>query len=514
MTWTKVTTGGSSAAKALSVAPPKDGTHTLQVRQVDKADNKSEAVTHTFHAGPGGFVDPDEGDRTARRLPLTAEADGTKYDNVSFSWRRSEADPWVQIPAGHITSNGIALTAWPVALTAGKSPALVWNATDTVNPDGTVQINADFIGPNSASGATQPLTVTVNRNASGAATTEVGPGSVNLLAGDFGLSATDASAFGMSVTRTASSRTPDKGATQEGRAPIFGAEWVTGTVAELTESDYSHLRKISDTAVAVVDSEGEETHFTADAARTGWIAEPGAENLTLSGSVTGSFTLTDNEGTVTAFGKPDPSVPNLAGLQHAGGRPGTTVVSEKADVAGKAVARPKWIIAPSSAVTASACAAAPTTKGCRMTEFVYATATTATGGTLGDYTGRVKAVRLWATAPGAASSTAQDFAAFAYDASGRLRENPRVAPALKTAYEYDGAGRVTKLTPPGELPWTFTYGQAGNADTAGAGMLLKASRSGLQQGTADVESGTAATSVVYDVPLPAARPHTRWARRT
>ncbi|PWS45089.1 hypothetical protein DKT74_10090, partial [Streptomyces sp. ZEA17I] len=38
-----------------------------------------------------------------------------------------------------------------------------------------------------------------------------------------------------------------------------------------------------------------------------------------------------------------------------------------------------------------------------------------------------------------------------------LREawNPRVAPALKTTYEYDGAGRVTKLTPPGELPWTF-----------------------------------------------------------
>ncbi|MFJ6941166.1 RHS repeat-associated core domain-containing protein [Streptomyces sp. NPDC101132] len=506
VTWTKAATGGSAAAKALSVAPPKDGTHTLQVRQVDKADNKSEAVQYTFHAGPGGFVAPDEGDRTARRLPLTAEADGTRYDRVSFSWRRSEADPWVQIPAGHVTAGGTALTAWPAVLTGGKSPALVWNATDTVNPDGTVQIKADFTGPNSAAGATQPLTVTVDRNASGAATTEVGPGSVNLLTGDYGLSATDASAFGMSVTRTASSRTPDKGATQEGQAPVFGPEWVTGTVAELTESDYSHLRKISDTAVAVVDSEGEETHFTANAARTGWIAEPGAEHLTLTGSVTGSFTLTDNEGTVTAFAKPDPSVPTWqvsSTLEDGLGNSATTVVSERTDVAGKALARPKWIIAPSSAVTASACAAAPATKGCRMMEFVYATSTTAAAGALGDYTGRVKAVRLWATAPGAAASTAQDIASFAYDDSGRLREtwNPRVTPALKTAYTYDAAGRVTTLTPPGELPWTFTYGQAGNADTAGAGMLLKASRPGLQQGTADVASGTAATSVVYDVPL-------------
>ncbi|MFC8724436.1 DNRLRE domain-containing protein [Streptomyces bacillaris] len=512
-TWTKVTTGGATAAKAITVTPPKDGTHTLQVRAVDKADNKSEAVGHTFHAGPGGFVQPSEGERTARRLPLVAEAEAGKYNNVAFSWRRSEADPWVRIPAAHVTSGGTPLTAWPVALASGKSPALVWNATDTVDPDGTVQLKADFTGPGNATGATEPLTVTVDRNASGAATTEVGPGTVNLLTGDYGLSATDASAFGMSVTRTASSRAPDKGATQEGQAPVFGKEWVPGTVAELTESDYSHLRKISATAVAVIDSEGEETHFTANAAKTGWISEPGAETLTLTGSVNGSFTLTDNEGTVTTFTKPDPAVPTWqvsSTLEDGLANSVTTVVSEKTDLDGKALARPKWIIAPSSAVTASACAAAPATKGCRMTEFVYATATTAKDSTLGDHTGRVKAVRLWATAPGASAATAQDIAAFRYDASGRLREawNPRVAPALKTTYEYDGAGRVTKLTPPGELPWTFTYGQAGNAATAGDGMLLKASRPGLQQGTTGTESGTAATSVVYDVPLTGgAAPH-------
>ncbi|MFV5998140.1 RHS repeat-associated core domain-containing protein [Streptomyces sp. NPDC056231] len=506
VTWTKVATAGSTAAKAISVTPPKDGTHTLQVRQVDKADNKSEPIDYTFHAGPGGFIQPSEGERTARRLPLAAEADAGKYNSVSFSWRRSEADLWVKIPAGDVTSGGTPLSAWPVPMSSGKNATLVWNATSTVDPDGTVQIKADFTGPGSASGSTEPLTVVVDRNAGGAATQGVGPGSVNMLTGDFGLSATDASVFALSVTRTASSRTPDKGATQEGQAPIFGKEWVSGTTAEMTASDYSHIRRISDTAVAVVNSGGEETHFTANAAKTGWIPEPGSEDLTLKGSVSGSFTLSDTEGTVTQFTKPDPAVPTwqvsstlLDGLSNST----TTVISQKTTYNGKDVARPKWVISSTSAATAAACTADPATKGCRVLEYLYPLTTTATDTEFGDVVGRVKSIRLWATEPGAASSKVLAIASYAYDSQGRLREtwNPRISPVLKTQYEYDSAGRVIKLTPPGELPWTFTYGKAGNAPTASDGMLLKATRAGLKQGTADVEEGTAATSIVYNVPL-------------
>ncbi|MEV6734216.1 DNRLRE domain-containing protein [Streptomyces sp. NPDC051364] len=505
-TWTKVPTDGASGAKAISVTPPKDGTHTLEVRAVDKADNKSEPVAYTFHAGPGGFVQPGAGDRTARRLPLLAEADGAKYDKASFSWRRSEADAWTQIPPGHVTTGGTPLTAWPVPLTGGKTAPLVWNATDTVDPDGSVQIKADFTGPNAATGATEPLTAVVDRNASGATSSEAGPGSVNLLTGNFGLSADDASAFGLSVSRTASSRTPDKGATQEGQAPIFGKEWVAGTVAEVGTADYSHIRRISDTSVAVIDSKGDELHFTANAAKNGWIPEPGAEGLVLTGSVTGTFTLSDSQGTVTAFTKPDPAVPTWqvsSTLRDGLTNTETKIVSGKTTYQGKAVAFPQWIIAPTSAAQAATCAATPATKGCRMLEFVYPASTTATTFTLGDVLGQVKSVRLWATAPGANASTAQEVAAYAYDSSGRLREawNPQITPTLKTAYEYDSAGHVTRLTPPGELPWTFTYGKAGNTSTAGDGMLLKAARSGLKQATADVEEGTAATAVVYDVPL-------------
>lgn len=60
-------------------------------------------------------------------------------------------------------------------LTNGKNAALVWNATDTVDPDGSVQIKADFTGPAGATGETPPLAVVVDRNADGAAAAEAAP---------------------------------------------------------------------------------------------------------------------------------------------------------------------------------------------------------------------------------------------------------------------------------------------------------------------------------------------------
>ncbi|CAM5395964.1 hypothetical protein SALBM217S_06360 [Streptomyces griseoloalbus] len=172
-------------------------------------------------------------------------------------------------------------------LTDGKNAPLVWNATDTVDPDGTVQIKADFTGPGGAVGATQPLTVVVDRNADGAATAEVGPGSLNLLTGDYTLSGSDVSVLDMSVTRSASSRHPTAGADQEGQAAIFGKQWVTGTAAQAVESDYSEIRKTSATSLDVVTSDGGTVSFTSNAARTGWVPEPGtAENPTLKGRLT------------------------------------------------------------------------------------------------------------------------------------------------------------------------------------------------------------------------------------
>ena len=256
----------------------------------------------------------------------------------------------------------------------------------------------------------------------------------------FGLSASDASAFDLSVTRSFSSCRPANGAQQEGQAAIFGPQWTAGTTAEISDSDWTHLRKTSATSVAVVDVDGEETGFTATS-NGGWKPESGAEDLTLTGSLTGSFTLKDTDGTTAVFNKVDSTATTwqLATTFLPTDQSTTTVISEKTTVNSMTMARPKYVIAPTSAVSATTCAATPSTKGCRALEYVYATSTTATSSFLGDYSGQVKQVRLWATDPGASAAMATVVSQYAYDTQGLLREqwDPRISPALKTAYAYD-----------------------------------------------------------------------------
>ncbi|GGX82505.1 RHS repeat protein [Streptomyces fructofermentans] len=503
--WEKVPTSGTTPVK-ITIAPEKAGTNVLQVRATDKAENKSDAVSYTFHVGPGGVTLPDDGTRTAARVPLAAEAESPKFNAVTFQWRRGDADAWTNIPAGDVTSGGDPVASWPLALSSGRTPQLTWNATKTVDPDGVVQIRADLSGSGGASGASDPVGVVVDRNADGAANESIGPGSVNLLTGDYTLSGGDASFFGMSVTRSASSRSPGAGAADE-QAPIFGKEWLYSAAADQVSTPFAYLHKTSATSLSVgLAGDDSQIHFTANAARTGWIAEPGSEDYTLTGTFSGNFTLKSTEGGTTTFVPvEDGGTTWRAGTTWIEGvdNSTTTTVSETITVGETKIARPRKIVAGNSAATNSACAADSAVKGCRVLEFVYATSTTATSSALGDVKDQVSSVRLWATAPGGTASTATTVARYTYDGDGRLREtwDPRISPALKTAYDYDSAGRVISLKPAGQLAWSFTYGEAGSSPASGPGMLLKVSRATLTPGSADQTNGTAATNVVYGVPL-------------
>ncbi|MFG2948480.1 DNRLRE domain-containing protein [Streptomyces adustus] len=483
------------------------GKHTLSTTTHDKAGNASPLTTYVFYAGSGASLDsPNAGDRVARRVSLTASSDTTKnYTKVSYQFRRGENDAWWDVPPTDVKqADGTSVTSWPVPVSGGAPALLTWNVTDSLPQDGALDIRAVFTNA-TATAYSQPQTITVDRDAGTAPVAEVGPGSVNTLTGDFGLSATDASGFGLSVSRTASSRRPTAGADAEGQAAIFGPQWISGVTAEATDSDWAYVREVSPTAVALVDADGDETGFTATSSG-GWKPEPGAEDLTLTGSFPGTFTLKDDEGTTTTFAKVDTAATTwqVSTTYLPTDNSTTTVVAEKVPSSSPTLSRPKYMIAPTSAVASSKCETAPLTKGCRVVEFVYATSTTATSTVFGDYNGQVKQIRLWATDPGASAATATEVAQYAYDDAGRLREewDPRISPALKTAYAYDSAGRITTLTPPGELPWTLTYGKAGNTVTAGDGMLLTASRPNLTAGSKNQTDGTnAVTSVVYDVPL-------------
>ncbi|MFF3381316.1 DNRLRE domain-containing protein [Streptomyces sp. NPDC002680] len=494
-------TGGDPLT--ITIAPGEDW-HKLYAKTVDAGGNLSSATTlYGFGVGDVGLNSPNDGDSVARRVSLTA-AGKSIYTGVTYQYRRGETDSWHSVPLADVTksSDGSAVSAWPVSATGGSPAALTWNVTTSLTEDGPVDIRAAFTD-GTTTVYSQPRTITVDRNAGTAPSTGVGPGSVNALTGDFALSATDASGFDLSVSRTASSRRPTAGSDAEGQVAIFGPQWTSGTTAEITDSDWAYVRKTSASSVALVDVDGDETGFTLTSSG-GWKPEPGSEDLTLTGSLTGAFTLKDDGGTTTTFAKVTSAATTwqVASTYLPTENSTTKVVSESPS--GSTLARPKYVIAPTSAVSSSTCETTPATAGCRLLEFVYATSTTATSSALGDYSGQVRQIKLWATSPGASVATATVVAQYSYDTSGRLREqwDPRVSPSLKTAYTYDSAGRVTTLTPPGELPWTFTYGQAGNAATAGSGMLLAASRPNLTAGTQNTPDGTTATtSVVYDVPL-------------
>ncbi|MFD5429480.1 DNRLRE domain-containing protein [Streptomyces sp. NPDC127084] len=502
-------TGGDTLTFSLN---PTDGWRSLYAQTIDAGGNVSAATTrYSFGVGTdgAGLLTPADGDTSARRIGLTAKG-RTGYTAVTYQYRRGETDSWQNVPAADVTrtADGSALSAWPVATTDGAPPALTWNVTSSLTEDGPIDIRAAFTNA-TTTGHTQTATVTVDRKAGTAPSQSVGPGSVNLLTGDYSLSATDASGFGASISRTASSRRPSAGADAEGQAAVFGPQWASGISADLTESGWAYVRKTSATSVALVDFDGTETGFTA-ASSGGWSPEPGSGDLALTGSLTGSFTLKDDQGTTTTFAKVASGATTwqVSSTYLPTDNSTTKVVSEAVTVDGKVLARPRYVIAPTSAASAATCESTPSTAGCRILEFIYATSTTAAGADLGDHTGRVRQIMQWATEPGASAATATAVAQYAYDDSGRLRQvwDPRISPALKTAYLYDSAGRVSTLTPPGELPWGFEYGKAGNAATAGDGMLLGAGRANLTPGSASELDGTAAlTRVVYDVPVSGAK---------
>ncbi|WUH91013.1 phospholipase A2 [Streptomyces sp. NBC_00433] len=495
----------TTGAPVTSTLNFRAGQHTLNLHTVDAAGNSSANTAYVFYAGSGAaLLTPAQGDRPARRVGLTGQGKSTDT-GVTYQYRIGETDTWHNVPTADaaVRSSGAPVASWPLAAPGGLPAALTWNITDSLAQDGPVDVRAVFTD-GTATDNSPANSVTVDRNADTAAGEPVGPGTVNLVTGDYALVGRDAAAFSQTFSRTASSAHPDAGGTQDGQASIFGPQWLADASAATNSTNWSFLRRTSTTSVAVVDSAGAETGFTA-VVGGGWQAEPGAGDLALTGSPTGSFTLTDGGGVTTTFSKvaAGGTTWQVASSTDPVGNATTTVVWESVTSGTKILARPKYVIAATSAVSATACASTPATRGCRVLQYDYAATTTATGAGFGDFSGQVSQLVVWATNPGATTATATAVAQYAYDDAGRLRQvwDPRISPALKTSYGYDSDGRVITLTPPGELPWAFTYGKAGSAATASGGMLLAASRSALQAGTPSTVNGTATTRVVYSVPL-------------
>ncbi|MFD2768242.1 DNRLRE domain-containing protein [Micromonospora eburnea] len=498
------------ANATVSITPTVDGPQTLYVRSRDRAGNTSATRTYTFNVGSGAVTAPKAGDITAAKTAITGVGQAAAT-GVTYQWRRGDADAWVNIPTGHVTvAAGGGTVTWPLPTSGGGVfPKLNWDVeatlaasdAESIPRSGPLQLRGVFAG--GTGGTSSPVKITFDRDQASAASQEIGPGSVNLITGNYSLSDTDVSvsSYGSDLTVTRSYNTRRAG--EADAANMFGPGWVSGAVVEEAESPYTSLT-VYGSLVQVGMPEGDTIGFTKRTA-TAFDPEIGMEFLKLTyTSGSDSYTLTDEDGNTvvfkhlagTAAGKYFPTSMTTPGNSQT-----TTLDWEKATIAGKEIVRPIRMLAP----VADGVSCASLAKGCRALTFNYATATTATGTAepaWGDYIGRVKEIAFTAWDPDLPTPAMRTvpMARYAYDNGGRLRAvwDPRLdwndagtTRQLRETYDYDNDGILTTVKPVAEEPWQLSYTTI--PGDPGKGRLHKVTRSALT-------AGTAVNTVVYKVP--------------
>ncbi|HEX5556387.1 MAG TPA: DNRLRE domain-containing protein [Gaiellales bacterium] len=495
--------GSMQTAATYSGTVPSNGVWYVHVAAEDNAGNVSSTSTYQLNIGAGAVLTPLEGDQTGTTFNLEAVAP-SGVTSVKFQYRRSPNDSWVQIPPADVTDGGMGIGSWPVNLT-GTPPTshiLVWNAQNSLGNgvDGGLEIRANFTsGGGSTSDAVDVLYDTASQDqasSAGGATAPLGPGSVDLVTGDFNLSASDADVGGMSVDRSFDSLAPDS--TPNG---VFGPGWSSS----LDLGTYVKLHNGGDASqgnfVTIYGGDGSELAFWLNGSGAGYVHTVGAQGYALSSSGSGSsrtWTLTDPGGTVTIFGlptsaptgSPDYYPTSVTPPNTASSNPPTMDFSYSVvTVPGGSQTRPTQEVTARPGV---ACASAPlTTAGCQTLTFTYATSTTATGTSQsqwGDFQGELKATTYTAYDPTSSAMNTVTVEDYQYDSNGRLRAeyDPRLSTPLETTYDYDSAHRVMTVSPPGVNAWTINYNSTNQVTTTVRN---------------NDPSGTETTTVIYGVPL-------------
>jgi RHS repeat-associated protein len=510
-------TGTMQTAASTSGTVTANGVWYVHVAAEDNAGNISTTSTYELNIGAGALLTPLEGDQTATTFSIQAIAP-SGVTNVKIQYRRSPNDSWVSLPVADVTDGGTGIGSWPVAIsgTTHKSDVLVWNALNSLGTgvDGGLELRANFTaGGGSTSDAVDVLYDTQFQSQAsdtGGATEPIGPGSVDLVTGDFNLAASDANVGGMGVDRSFDSLAPN--ANPNG---VFGPGWSSS----LDLGTYVKLHNGADasqgTFVTIYGGDGSELAFWLNGSGTGYVHTIGSQGYSLvcavptgttapagcsnSASVTvETWTLTDPSGTVATFalpssaptGSPDYYPTSVTPPNTATSNPPTTGFSYSVvTVPGGSQTRPTQEV---TALPGVSCSTAPlTTTGCLTLTFTYATSTTATGTSQaqwGDFQGQLKSIAYTAYDPSSSAMTTVTVEDYLYDSNGRLRAeyDPRLSSPLETTYGYDLSNRVSTVAPPGVNAWTINY-------------------NGSNQVTSTVRnndpSGTETTTAIYNVPL-------------
>jgi RHS repeat-associated protein len=476
-------------------------------------------------------VSPTEGTHTAKRLRLKAKWTAAGAGGVFYEYREGKTGPFLPVPAELVRNAKGNAVSFPIEIPVGarESETLYLDAADLTpalhKHGGTVQVRAVFEGPTETAGYTAPVEAIVDRHQGGPkdASTEVGPGTVDLLTGDFSTADSDISIptynSSLDFTRSYNSRQFPVGAsaeaekqrTAEKKSPL-GPGWTPGAPIEgLGSSEWRNLKVINEKGqyeeyvgeeeletfeysfswVLLTTIDGEELGFEKLANGT-YVAPPEVSGWALTAEE-GKLVLSDPNGDRTTFtkveGTTDEEYVPTSTSAPGGTSTKTTRVEYEFPEPGKA--RVHMITAPSpSGLSCASVAEEKGTPGCRAVEFTYLPATH--WGAPAEDGERLASITYYAPGFGGPWQVAH----YEYDSSGRLSEewDPRVEPALREKYTYESNGAIRTITPPGEEPWTLEYGTVDEEE--GVGRLVAMKRPSLVPGTP-----TAQTTIAYDVPV-------------
>jgi RHS repeat-associated protein len=442
---------------------------------------------------------PTDGTKTAKRFLLISAWEHPGVTGVTFQYKTDKG--WKDIASSQVIDQNNQNVTWPYSVPKveeRESRPLYWDASTVTEGLAAkkLQIRAVLSGDPGAGGYTKAVSAEIQKHTGGPkdAVTGVGPGSLDLMTGNFTISRTDLSiaAFNSALEFSRSFSSREAGVEAAG---VLGPGWKPASpVEEAGGSAWSKLVLKEETEV---EEEGTTTFRWAEltaAEGSGILAfeEEGGKFVSppeMSGYVlyrnpsTGNVELTDPEGNRTVFsnnGSGNEYLPISVAMTGGEGNKSRMIY----EVVGSN-RRLKKVIAPAAPGISCPDEGSSAVDGCRLLVFNYGTIT-ATGSPT-----RLLSITYYG--PGEGS---WDRAQYSYDSQGRLMAawDPQISPALKETYTYNSTGQVATLTPPGQEPWSMNYGTLPGGTAVGR--LTSVKRATL------VESNpTSQTTIAYEVPV-------------
>ncbi|HST69903.1 MAG TPA: RHS repeat-associated core domain-containing protein [Solirubrobacterales bacterium] len=448
---------------------------------------------------------PTDGTKTAKRFLLTSEWEHSGVDGITFQFKREGEYAWSDIPENQVIDGNNQSVKWPYSVPQPEdreSRPLYWDASGMAQGLAAkkVQIRAVYSGSPGAVGYTNPVSAEINRHTGGPkdGTAPIGPGTVDLLTGNFTISRSDVSipAFNSTLEFSRSFSSREAGVEAAG---VLGPGWKPASpVEEAGGASWSKLDLKSETETYEGESftykwaelshiEGGVLAFEEDA-NGQFITPPEISGHALHRLNASEIAFTDPDGNRTVFsnnGSGSEYLPISVAMTGGQGNKSRMIYEL---VGGKR--RLKWVIAPAAPGITCSDDTAPTTAGCRVLGFHYKSASY--WGAPESLGARLADIALYAPGHGGPWQVA----AYSYDANGRLSAawDPRISPSLKEAYTYNATGQIATLTPPGQEPWTMEYGTLPGGTAIGR--LTAVKRPSLDPG-----KPTAQTTIAYEVPV-------------